>query len=169
MTATWLGHATMLVTIDNVTFITDPIWASHASPIWGFGPRRYRRPVCEIAELPQVFIDRLIYNWLSIQIHFGLISHNHYDHLDRKAVVDLQSRFVDMHWFVPLGLRQWMQSVGCVNVHEMNWCDRRSIKVTTNDGEKSLTICCLPVQHWSARAGYDRFKVSWTTNLAKLT
>jgi len=32
-TATWIGHATLLVQMEHVTFLTDPIWSNTPSPV----------------------------------------------------------------------------------------------------------------------------------------
>src|SRR5215468_11773833 len=39
-TVTWIGHATLLVQMDHVTFLTDPIWSERASPVSFAGPKR---------------------------------------------------------------------------------------------------------------------------------
>lgn len=111
---TWLGHATCLVQMDGVAFIIDPVWAERASPFRVVGPyRRYRPPPCTIDELPG-------------NLHFVIISHNHYDHLDRVAVRKLAVKYPTMHWFVPKGMGRWMESAmgaprGAPNISEMSW------------------------------------------------
>ena len=42
-TVTWIGHSTLLVQMDHVTFLTDPTWSHTASPVSFLGPRRGRR------------------------------------------------------------------------------------------------------------------------------
>ena len=42
-TVTWIGHATLLVQLDGVNILTDPIWSDHAGP-FGIGPRRLVPP-----------------------------------------------------------------------------------------------------------------------------
>ncbi|XP_054414838.1 N-acyl-phosphatidylethanolamine-hydrolyzing phospholipase D isoform X4 [Pongo abelii] len=78
---TWLGHATVMVEMDELIFLTDPIFSSRASPSQYMGPKRFRRSPCTISELPP--IDAV------------LISHNHYDHLDYNSVIALNERFGD--------------------------------------------------------------------------
>ena len=43
-TVTWVGHATMLVQMEHVTFLTDPIWSNKPSPVPFAGPKRFVKP-----------------------------------------------------------------------------------------------------------------------------
>src|SRR3546814_6270173 len=65
-----VGHATLLVQIAGLNILTDPVWSDRASPVAFAGPRRVTSPGIELGALPQ--IDAI------------LLSHNHYDHLDRS-------------------------------------------------------------------------------------
>ena len=67
-TATWIGHSTLLVQMDHVTFLTDPTWSKRASPVSFAGPPRLVAPGVALDDLPP--------------IDFVVVSHNHYDHLD---------------------------------------------------------------------------------------
>nr|XP_051704835.1 N-acyl-phosphatidylethanolamine-hydrolyzing phospholipase D isoform X3 [Oryctolagus cuniculus] len=140
---TWLGHATLLVEMDNLIFLTDPIFSSRASPSQYVGPKRFRRPPCTIAELPP--IDAV------------LISHNHYDHLDYGSVAALNERFGnELRWFVPLGLLDWMQKCGCENVIELDWWEENCVP-----GHDDVTFVFTPSQHWCKRTLLDENKVLW--------
>ncbi|MBT4929052.1 MAG: MBL fold metallo-hydrolase, partial [Cellvibrionales bacterium] len=65
-TVTWVGHSTLLVQIDGINFLTDPMWSKTASPVPPIGPRRLVKLGLAIEDLPP--------------IDFVVISHNHYDH-----------------------------------------------------------------------------------------
>ena len=56
LSATWLGHATVFVHLEGLSFITDPVFAPRASPSRWAGPRRYRKPPCQPTDLPEVYI-----------------------------------------------------------------------------------------------------------------
>ena len=75
----FIGHATLLVQLDGVNLLTDPVWSSAAGPRGWMGPRRRRPPALRLDELPP--------------IHLVLLSHNHYDH----AVVNVDWRFSGLH------------------------------------------------------------------------
>ena len=43
-TVTWIGHATLLVQMGHVTFLTDPTWSNRPSPVPLIGPGRFVEP-----------------------------------------------------------------------------------------------------------------------------
>jgi len=143
VSVTWIGHSTVLVNFDNITILTDPIFSLRASMTQLAGPTRYRKAAVNVNELPP--IDAVV------------ISHNHYDHLDLNSVKELNNRFGDkMHWFVPLGIAEWMRSVGCENVKELNWGEESFIP-----HKSKIKFVLTPAQHWSKRSVNDDFKTLW--------
>nr|XP_033815516.1 N-acyl-phosphatidylethanolamine-hydrolyzing phospholipase D isoform X1 [Geotrypetes seraphini] len=140
---TWLGHASVMVEMDDLVFLTDPVFSQRASPVSFMGPKRFREPPCTIDQLPK--IDAV------------MISHTHYDHLDYRSVVSLNARFgSELRWFVPLGLLGWMQSCGCENVIELDWWDENCVP-----GHDEVTFVFTPSQHWCKRTAMDDNKVLW--------
>ena len=106
-TVTWIGHATLLVQLDGVTFLTDPTWAERSGPFGGLvGVRRYTPPPVSLENLPP--------------IDFVLISHDHYDHLDEPTVRRLAKIF-NPTFVVPLGIGAWLADRGITNAVELNW------------------------------------------------
>ena len=73
---TWLGHASFLIRLGGRTILTDPFLTERASPLPWFGPQRIAGPGLPPELLPP--IDLL------------LLSHNHYDHLDLRALARLR-------------------------------------------------------------------------------
>lgn len=143
MRVTWLGHATVLVEMDGLVLLTDPVFSQRASPMAFMGPKRYRGPPCSVQQLPQV--DAVV------------ISHSHYDHLDADSVTALNARFgSELHWFVPLGLAEWVQKAGCQNVTELDWWVGSRIP-----GRDGFTVFCTPAQHWCKRSPLDDNKALW--------
>uniref|UniRef100_A0A673MIU7 N-acyl-phosphatidylethanolamine-hydrolyzing phospholipase D n=1 Tax=Sinocyclocheilus rhinocerous TaxID=307959 RepID=A0A673MIU7_9TELE len=141
--ATWLGHATVLVEMEGLVFLTDPMFSQRASPVAFMGPKRYRDPPCTIEQLPR--LDAVV------------ISHTHYDHLDADSVAALNARFgSSLRWFVPLGLAEWMQKTGCENVTELDWWVGSRIP-----GHDNVTFFCTPAQHWCKRTPVDDNKALW--------
>lgn len=132
-TVTWIGHATVLVQMDHVSFLTDPIWNERASPLAWVGPRRFVPPGLALEALPP--------------IDFVLISHDHYDHLDLDTLVRLAERSPDTRFLVPLGNAALLRAAGIANVSEHDWGDVVRIA--------GVRVHCLPSQHWSRRGVAD--------------
>ena len=137
---TWVGHATLLVQMSHVAFLTDPIWSNSAGPS-GFGPPRYDEPGLAIDDLPA--------------IDFVIVSHNHYDHLDLSSLTRVAELHPDARFFVPLGNADLLQDEGITNVQELGWGDTRKL------GE--VTVHCLPAQHWSQRGIGDQREALWSS------
>ena len=139
MTATWIGHTSVLLQIGGLNILTDPIWSERASPFSFAGPRRFSPPGFSFDSLP--VIDAIT------------ISHDHYDHLDERTVRRLVSRFPAAAWRAPLGVGEFLRSFGAGDVEEMTWHQ------TAKLGEISLT--CVPAQHFSGRSPFKRDRTLW--------
>ena len=76
-----------------------------------------------------------------------IISHNHYDHLDKKTLEYLPE---NASIYVPKGLGSYVSSFTTGVVREMNWWENLTASNTTQ-------LTCLPAQHWSRRLfqGYN--------------
>ena len=141
MTATWIGHSTVLVQVDGVTFLTDPTWAERSGPFGGLvGVARYTPPGIAFADLPA--------------IDFVLISHDHYDHLDEPTVRRLARTF-DPLFIVPLGIKAWLADRGITHAVELDW--GQSVRV------KGLTVVCTPAQHGGGRTALDQGLRLWSS------
>lgn len=142
-TVTWIGHASTLVQAGGLQVLTDPIFSQRASPLSWIGPKRAQPPGVALQDLPP--IDAV------------LISHNHYDHLDRDSLVGLYQRGVQKAhpttFLVPLGLKALLEGWGIAGVQELDWWQ----KVQLGSTQFHLT----PVQHWSARGLFDRNETLW--------
>ena len=53
--ATWLGHSTVLIEIDGLRVLTDPVWGPRASPSRLAGPKRFQ-PVPVVCLLLVLFL-----------------------------------------------------------------------------------------------------------------
>jgi N-acyl-phosphatidylethanolamine-hydrolysing phospholipase D len=136
-TVTWIGHATVLVQMDHVTFLTDPIWSAKPFPVSFMGPKRFAAPPLALADLPP--------------IHFVLISHNHYDHLDLPTLRTLS--VAGTRFLVPLGVGALLRDAGIGPIDELDWWDTREL-----DG---ISIHCVPARHWSGRTLSDDSATLW--------
>jgi N-acyl-phosphatidylethanolamine-hydrolysing phospholipase D len=137
---TWVGHATLLVQMSGVAFLTDPIWSDSAGP-GGVGAMRYDEPGLTFEDLPA--------------IDFVVVSHNHYDHLDRSSLVRIADEHPQAIFFVPLENGDLLRGDDIVNVVELDWGERREVG--------PVTVHCLPSQHWSQRGIGDQQRALWSS------
>ena len=140
-TITWIGHATLLVQMDHVTFLTDPTWSDTASPVSFAGPRRFVEPGVAMEDLPP--------------IDFVVVSHNHYDHLDLATLSALAERGPETRFLVPVGNGPLLRENGIERVEELDWGD--------NAEHTGVTIHCLPAKHWSKRSLWDAQRTLWSS------
>lgn len=143
---TWLGHATILVQLDGLNILCDPVFSKRSSAWQTVGPVRFRRPACTIDD----FVKE------NIQIDLVLISHNHYDHLDYTSVRKIASEF-DAKWIVPLKLGDWFSTYCPTAIKrglvELDW--HESVELGGH------VITATPAQHWSCRLPWDRDQSLW--------
>jgi L-ascorbate metabolism protein UlaG (beta-lactamase superfamily) len=138
---TWLGHSTLLLEIDGARILTDPVWGERASPLPFAGPRRFHPPPVAIDALPP--LDAVI------------VSHDHYDHLDRPTIRALARN--DVPFITSLGvgahLEEW--GVGADRITELDWWESTSLR--------GLTVTAAPAQHFSGRGLKDRNATLWSS------
>jgi L-ascorbate metabolism protein UlaG (beta-lactamase superfamily) len=141
--ATWLGHSTVYLEIDGWRVLFDPIWSERSSPVQGVGPRRFHPPPVGLDELPLPDIV--------------LISHDHYDHLDRRSVQTLAAR--GARFAVPLGVGAHLERWGIApsRVLELDWWDQAEIAAG------ALTVAATPSRHFSGRGPFDRNRTLWAS------
>ena len=76
--AMWIGHSSVLVELDGVRFLVDPVFSEYASPFQWIGPKRFQPPPIRLEDLPPIAAV--------------LTSHDHYDHLDMHTVQHLAAK-----------------------------------------------------------------------------
>lgn len=133
-----VGHATVLVQMDEINLLTDPVWSERCSPIGWAGPKRMRPPGISYEDLPPV--DAV------------LISHNHYDHLDLATLKRL-ARDHKPTIYCALGNAAYLAEQLASDAHDLLWWQAAAIG--------SLTIRAVPAQHWSGRGLCDRVGTHW--------
>ena len=131
----WIGHATYLIKLGNMTIITDPVFSKNAGPLI-FGPKRFTEPALKLNEIPKTDIF--------------LLTHNHYDHQDMSTIRNFP--YKDAKVLVPLKLGKYFKKYKDVN--EMDWYEE--IKINNH-----LKITFLPAVHWSKRTLTDTNKTLW--------
>ena len=133
---TWVNHATMLVQMDGVNILTDPIWSERCSPVSFAGPKRRRAPGIRFEDLPP--IDAV------------LVSHNHYDHLDLPTLRRLEGSRI----FTPLGNSALMARHGVGGATDFDWWQEAPLS-------NRVKVTLVPAQHFCARGLSDRNQTLW--------
>jgi len=137
----WLGHSSAILELGGKRLLFDPVF-DNAAPL-PFLVRRYDEAPIKREDLP--LVDYIV------------ITHNHYDHLEKTTVRSVQNgRFI-----VPLGvgaaLRGW--GIDAARITELGWDD--SFK------QDELTITALEGVHFSSRSFFDRNKTLWAAYVIK--
>jgi L-ascorbate metabolism protein UlaG (beta-lactamase superfamily) len=135
---TFIGHATFLIQTAAGNVVTDPMYSQRAGPLNVLGPRRVRQPAVRFDDLPP--------------ISTVLLSHNHYDHCDRRTLGMLAQRF-DPIVVTPLGNGALARSTGIRRVEELDWWEDAK--------QAALPITLTPAHHFSARTPLDRNRALW--------
>jgi L-ascorbate metabolism protein UlaG (beta-lactamase superfamily) len=145
---TWMGHSSMLVEIDGVRVLLDPVWDERASPVQWAGPKRFFAPTLRLEELPP--IDAV------------LVSHDHYDHLGAGTVRRLAALQPQARWVTPLGVGAILRRLGvrAERIAEMDWTE--TVTVAGAAGAR-CEITALPARHFSGRGAFNRFETLWAS------
>jgi L-ascorbate metabolism protein UlaG (beta-lactamase superfamily) len=133
---TVIGHATVLIQVAGLNILTDPVWAERVGPLSWLGVKRVRPPALALSALPK--------------IDFVLLSHSHYDHLDRTTLAALERSDSAL---VVTGLKVG-QGVPHNNVVELDWWQRHPLR-------SDIAATYVPAEHFSARGPFDRNVTLW--------
>ncbi len=137
---TWIGHATVLLQMGGKNILTDPQFSKRAFAVQWLGPKRKVPLPMTVEQLPPIDIV--------------VISHSHYDHLDRGSVLALAARTDNPPEFlVPLGLLPWFRDLGIERVRAFDWWQSTTIG--------AVEASFVPAHHWSARTAFDRNRTLW--------
>ena len=145
---TWFGHSSMLLEIDGVRVLIDPVWDERASPMQWIGPKRFFAPTMPLDEMPR--LDAV------------LISHDHYDHLGEGTVRRLATLQPETRWVTSPGVGAILQRfrVSAAKITELDWTD--SVRIEGANGA-ACEIVSLPARHFSGRSLSNRFETLWAS------
>ena len=139
MVVTWIGHATVLVQTNGLNILTDPIWSERTGP-FARGPKRVTAPGVRFDDLPK--------------IDLVLLSHNHYDHLDKPTLKRLWAR--DKPLIVTsLGNDSVMGQIGA-RATAVDWGGRVAVR-------PGVEVHVTRNHHWGSRWFSDRNRALWSS------
>jgi len=136
-----LGHSTLLFKLRGQFWLTDPVFAERASPFRNLGPKRFHAPPIALADLPP--------------LRGVILSHDHYDHLDRETVLALAA--TTGVFLTPLGvgdrLIEW--GIDGAKVRQFDWWQGASVE--------GIEFTATPAQHFSGRSLFDGNSTLWAS------
>jgi L-ascorbate metabolism protein UlaG (beta-lactamase superfamily) len=137
----WLGHSAAILELNGKRLLFDPV-LGNAAPL-PFMVRRYDEPPIKREDLPD--------------FDYIVITHNHYDHLEKETVRFLQKG----HFIVPLGvgaaLRGW--GIDADRITELGWGEEFK--------EDGLEVAAVEGVHFSGRGFFDRNKTLWASYIVR--
>jgi L-ascorbate metabolism protein UlaG (beta-lactamase superfamily) len=141
--ATWLGHSTVLIEIDGLRVLTDPVWGPRASPSRLVGPRRFQPVPVALGAMPSIDVV--------------VVSHDHYDHLDYPTIRELARS--DVPFVTSLGVGAHLEAWGVrpERIVELEWWESHHVPNT------GLTVTAAPSQHFSGRTLKTRNASLWSS------
>ena len=133
----------MLLEIDGVRVLTDPVWGPRASPSRFVGPKRFQPAPVALRSLPP--LDLVI------------VTHDHYDHLDYPTIRKL--RKLNVPFVTSLGVGAHLESWGVQpeRIVELDWWESHQLP------NSELTVTAAPSQHFSGRGLHDRNATLWSS------
>ena len=128
----YAGHGSAIIKMGGETIFTDPFFSNYALIL---GKKvKIKFDYSAVPDRPVV-----------------LISHNHYDHLDKATVKKMIKK--NAVFLVPLKLKEYLHSLGAKQVYELDWWESLQIG--------SINFTFLPAQHWSRRLGQKSGATLW--------
>ncbi len=136
-----LGHSTVLMKLRGYWWLTDPVFCERASPVQFAGPKRFHALPIAPADLPP--------------LRAVILSHDHFDHLDRAAIRALRDK-ADV-FLAPLGVGDRLARWGVAKdkIRQFDWW--QDIEVA------GLRLTATPAQHFSGRGLRDSNKTLWVS------
>ena len=134
LSATWIGHATVLLRLGSVNILTDPVFSKRIGMSVAaktFGLARLAPPACKLDDLPPIDIV--------------LLSHAHFDHLDKPTLKHIAS---DRTVVVTAERTRRLIPSGFAEVIELPWGETFE--------HLGIRILALEAAHWGARTALDQ-------------
>ena len=133
----------MLIEIDGIRILTDPVWGPRASPSALLGPKRFQAVSISLREMPPVDVV--------------MISHDHYDHLDYPTIRALAKTRVPFVASLGVGAHLEYWGVQAERITELDWWESYTLPNT------GVELTAAPSQHFSGRGLKDRNTTLWSS------
>lgn len=140
LTASWLGHSTVLLNFFGFWIITDPALFPRIGirlPGLTIGPKRLTAPALRVRDLPP--------------IDLVLLSHAHFDHFDLRTLHRIPGRPVAVTAARTRDLLRWTKLRRATELH---WGEEAELRGKAG----ALRVQAFEVRHWGARVRHDHFR-----------
>jgi L-ascorbate metabolism protein UlaG (beta-lactamase superfamily) len=135
----FIGHASFLVQCGDCNILIDPIYSKYAGPL--------KTKMLKRRSPPGICFDKLP------RIDLVLLSHSHYDHLDRATLKRICKHHTPL-FIAPLGIDKLLKNLGILSpCITLDWNQHAHFK--------HLQITLTQSQHWSSRTAFDRNMTLW--------
>jgi L-ascorbate metabolism protein UlaG (beta-lactamase superfamily) len=139
LSALWIGHATVLLQIDDKVIITDPFLSETA----GEFARRVVEPGIDTKNIPPCDII--------------LISHSHFDHLNYQSLELLEEKSSKTALVFPEGLENYLPDYNMNLVRMKNDAGYDSKIAGETKIINGVKVTTVYAQHWAGRYGFDGY------------
>ena len=143
----WFGHSSYLIHVKGFNILVDPVFSGSASPMSFMIKAFPGADAYTPADMPP--IDLMI------------ITHNHYDHLDKRTLAQLKPHTKVIYTALGVGrdLQSCLEKNG--NITEMDWWE-------TQEVTKGVTLTATPARHFSGR-GLKRGGSLWASFVLEIS
>jgi L-ascorbate metabolism protein UlaG (beta-lactamase superfamily) len=127
----WFGHSSYFFRTDGFTFLVDPVFSGHASPLPGGVKAFPGANTYGADDIPPM--------------DYLLLTHDHYDHLDHKTIVALKPKVKRVFCGLGVGahLEHWGYDPAIIT--ELDWFE--DVLLTDN-----MRLTATPARHFSGRS-----------------
>jgi len=137
----WFGHSSYFIQLEGKRFLIDPVFSGNASPIYGTTKAFKGTDIYTAADFPE--IDYLV------------ITHDHYDHLDYKTIMDLKPKIKKVICSLGVGSHFEFWKFPNEIIIEKDWNEKIEL-------DENLTLYTAPSRHFSGRS-IKRCNTLWTS------
>jgi L-ascorbate metabolism protein UlaG (beta-lactamase superfamily) len=137
----WFGHSSYFMQVDGKRILVDPVFSGNASPL-RFTTKSFKgSDVYQVSDLPD--------------IDYLFITHDHWDHLDYKTILQLRTRVNKIITGLGVAANLVMWGFDRKDIEEMDWSGQLN-------PEEGFSITAVTARHFSGR-GLQRNKSLWSS------
>src|ERR1700676_1162035 len=135
----WFGHSSYFMQVSHRKILVDPVFSGNASPL-SFTTKSFKgSDIYIISDLPE--------------IDYLFISHDHWDHLDYKTILQLKPQVKKIITGLGVGAHLEFWGFDKNMIEERDWNEQINL-------DEGFTVNTVPARHFSGR-GFKRNGSLW--------